>query len=73
MNKNREKFVELVEKRVTRAIKDLRLVGNLANKTNYSYSDDDSKKIIYALENELKNLKKRFESTSAEEEIVFKL
>lgn len=73
MNKNREKFIELAEKRVTRAIKDLRLVGNLANKTNYSYTDDDTKKIFITLESELKNLRRKFESTSSDDDIVFKL
>lgn len=73
MNKNREKFIELAEKRVTKSIKDLRLVANLANKTNYSYTDDDAKKIISALENELKNLRRKFENTSSDEEIIFKL
>ena len=33
MSKNRDKFVELAEKRVTRALKDIRLIGNLSNKT----------------------------------------
>ncbi len=73
MSKNREKFIELAEKRVTKTIKDLRLVGNLANKTNYNYTDDDSKKILNVLENELKNVRRKFESTSSDEDIVFKL
>ena len=37
MKKSRGKFVELAEKRVNKSIKDLRLIGNLANKTNYDY------------------------------------
>lgn len=73
MNKNRDKFIELAEKRVTKSIKDLRLVGNLANKSNYSYSEDDAKKIVAALENELKNLRRKFESTSTDEDFIFKL
>ena len=73
MNKNREKFVELAEKRVARVMKDLRLVGNLSNKTNYSYSDDDVKKILYAIENEIKNLRRRFENYGQNQDIIFKL
>jgi len=73
MSKNREKFIDLAEKRVIKAIKDMRLIGNLANKTNYSYTDDDSKKILNALDNELKNVRRKFESTSSDENIVFKL
>ena len=43
-NKDRAKFVELAEKRVTRAIKDLRLISNLSNRSNYSYSEEDVQK-----------------------------
>ena len=71
--KNRDKFVELAQKRVTRAIKDLRLIGNLANKSNYNYTEDDVKKITNTLESEIKNLKKRFESLSVDDSISFKL
>ncbi len=73
MGKNRDKFIELAEKRVTRAIKDLRLVGNLANKTNYAYTDEDAKKILAALDSEVRNIRKKFENTRPGEEIVFKL
>jgi ABC-type Fe3+-hydroxamate transport system substrate-binding protein len=73
MGKNRDKFIELAEKRVTRAIKDLRLVGNLANKTNYAYTDEDAKKILATLDSEVKNIRKKFENTRPDEEIVFKL
>ena len=60
----RQKFVELAEKRTNRAINDIRLVGNLANRNNYEYSDSDSKAIIRALEEELKVLKAKFERSS---------
>jgi len=71
--KDREKFVELAGKRVSKAIKDIRLIGNLSNKSNYSYTDEDVRKIIRALESEVKKLKQRFETQGASEEIVFKL
>ena len=71
--KDRGKFVELAEKRVTRAMKDLRLIGNLSNKSNYSYSDEDVRKIIKALEVEIRKLKLRFERHGASDEIDFKL
>ena len=60
-NKDHEKFADLAEKRVTRAIKDLRLIGNLANRSNYYYEEQDVKKIIGTLQTELRMLKKRFE------------
>lgn len=62
--KNRQKFVELAEKRVSRAIKDIRLVGNLSNRSNYSYTDEDVKKIVKALRFEVEALKSRFESAT---------
>lgn len=60
----RQKFVELAEKRTNRAINDIRLVGNLANRSNYEYSDADSRAIIRALEGELKTLRAKFEQSS---------
>jgi len=73
INSNREKFVVLAEKRVRRAIKDLRLIGNLANKSNYSYETRDVQKIIKALQKELRDLKERFESSGHRESVEFSL
>ncbi len=72
-NKNRERFVGLAEKRVSRAIKDLRLVGNLSNRSNYSYTEDDARAIFKALEKEIRGLKQRFSSGENGEKPVFKL
>ena len=69
----RQKFVELAEKRVTRAIKDIRLVCNLSNRNNYSYNQDDVKKIVNALEDEIKSLKSKFAEGTADAEVLFKL
>lgn len=71
--KDRGKFVELAEKRVIRVMKDIRLIGNLSNKSNYSYTDEDVRKIIKALEAEIRKLKLRFERHGASDEIDFKL
>jgi ABC-type Fe3+-hydroxamate transport system substrate-binding protein len=69
----REKFVELANKRVTRAIKDLRLVGNLANRRNYTYDEADAKKVIRALQREMDALKARFRGDDGGENSVFSL
>ena len=37
------KFVELATSRVNRSLKELALVGNLANRSNYQYSDEQAK------------------------------
>lgn len=73
MARTREKFVELAEKRVTRAIKDIRLVGNLSNKTNYVYTQKDAEKIISALEKEVKLLRMKFSTGGDEAEDLFRL
>ena len=73
MTEKRDKFVILAEKRVNRAIKDLRLIGNLSNKNNYSYSDSDIQKILVALDQEVKNLKAKFSSDDRKTVPVFKL
>ena len=71
--KDREKFVQLAEKRVRRALKDIRLIGNLSNRSNYSYTAEDSKKIYKALQNAVNELKARFDRKGEKEEIEFKL
>jgi len=72
-NSNREKFISLAEKRVTRAIKDLRLIGNLSNRSNYSYTEEDARKIMSALERELRSMKQRFNAKGEAEKVGFKL
>lgn len=69
----RERFVELANKRVTKTIKDLRLVGNLANRRSYKYDDSDAKKIIRVLQQELDILKARFRGDQGDDDSIFTL
>jgi hypothetical protein len=69
----RNKFVELTEKRVNKALKDIKLIGNLSNRSNYSYTDDDITKIYRALKNALDEMKGRFDSKGSGEDESFKL
>ncbi len=71
--KSREKFVELAEKRVSRALKDIKLIGNLSNRTNYSYTEQDVKKITQALNKAVNDMKTRFEAKGDSEDESFKL
>jgi len=57
------KFVELANKRVNRALKDIKLISNLANRQNYAFSQDQARKIIRVLQQELDFLKQSFQST----------
>lgn len=66
-----EKFVTLAEVRTNKAINAIRLIGNLSNRANYKYTDDQVEQIFAALEAHLKETKKRFASN--EEKDVFKL
>lgn len=73
MRDPREKFVELANKRVTKAIKDLRLIGNLANRRSYKYDDNDAKKIIRALQREISVLRARFSGDNGDDSSIFSL
>ncbi|MDH5630395.1 MAG: hypothetical protein OEY96_09615 [Gammaproteobacteria bacterium] len=70
---DREKFVRLAEKRVNRALKDIKLIGNLSNRSNYKYDDDDVKIIFRTLKNALEEMKKRFDTQEGENKNQFKL
>lgn len=73
MRDKRGKFVELATARVNRAIRELRLIGNLSNRASYDYSDEDAKKIARALQRELDVLKGRFGDSGAASETNFTL
>ena len=69
----RKKFVELAERRVANAIKQIRLIGNLSNRGNYSYTPDDADKITAALNREVRAMKSRFDDGGRASEPEFKL
>lgn len=71
-NERTEKFEKIAERRVTEAIKKLKLIGNLANKRNYSYTEKHVKQIISALETEMKDLRNKFQNDSSGGQIEFK-
>lgn len=70
---DRTKFVGLAEKRVTKALNDIRLIGNLSNRSNYSYTDEDARKIYKALRDAVEEVKNRFERKGGEKAAVFRL
>ncbi len=63
--KDRAKFVDLANKRVSKALNDIRLIGNLANRSNYDYTNEDVTKILRALSDEVASCRKRFEMASS--------
>ncbi len=70
---NREKFIRLAEKRVNNAIKAINLIGNLSNKSNYSYSEADLDKIFSALNSEMKDCRAKFKNSVKDKKNNFSL
>lgn len=60
MSDKREKFVELAEARVNKALKDLQLIGNLSNRSAYEFTEADVRKIFATLQKALETAKSRF-------------
>lgn len=53
MNSKYQKFKNLAEKRVNNTIKNIQLIGNLANTSNYEYTEEDVKKIFKTIKDEI--------------------
>lgn len=73
MRDKRAKFVELANKRVNKAIAQLRLVGNLSNKSAYEFTDEDAKKIVKVLQKEVETLKAKFSDETGSDGSDFQL
>lgn len=69
----RAKFVELANNRVNRALNDIRLIGNLSNRSAYDYTDEDVKKIARALQREIDTMRGRFGTSGSGSESEFSL
>lgn len=72
-NEKREKFVQLAESRTVNAIKAIRVIGKLGNKSHYQYDDADVKKIVSALTKEIEALKARMTEQGGRVTVEFKL
>lgn len=62
MNGKRDKFHELAEKRVSNALKQIQLIGNLANTRAYEYEEEEVKKIFKSLKEELNLAEAKFKA-----------
>lgn len=71
METKRDRFVRLAEARTNKTIEMIRLIGNLANKNNYDYTDADVQKIFGAIEKELKAAKAKYVGSNTND--TFKL
>lgn len=73
MRDKRAKFVQLANQRVNKALEQIRLVGNLSNRAAYDFTDDDTKRIVKALQRAVDTTKARFSETGASADNVFSL
>ncbi len=69
----REKFIELAESRTINAIKAIRVIGKLGNRSAYEYAEVDVKKIASALSREIDALKSRMLKSGSKESVDFTL
>lgn len=69
----REKFVELAESRTKNAIKAIRTIAKLGNRSAYEYGEADVKKIAGALTREVEALKARMLRSGGKESVDFSL
>lgn len=66
-----KKFERLAENRMNELIKKMRLVGNLANKNNYDYTEEHANVILNTIEKEYKDLKKKFTDETRDKDTRF--
>jgi len=60
------KFKRIASGRTSRILEDIRLLGNCANTSNYTYTEVDVVKIFSAIEKELKRTKSLFNKPKTE-------
>lgn len=73
ISKKRLKFVELVEKRTSNAIKSISLIGKLGNRSAYEYGEIDVRKVITALTAEIEAVRAKMSTTGRKSDVTFKL
>ena len=69
----REKFVELAQSRTVNAIKAIRVIGKLGNRSAYEYTEADVKKIASALSREIEALRARMLRSGSKDSVDFSL
>ena len=69
----RDKFVRLAEARTNKIIDMIQLLGNCSNLGAYDYTQQDVDKIFTAIENELREAKKKFSKVDSKKGARFSL
>ncbi len=73
LSRNRLKFIRLAEKRINQVAKQLHLIGNLSNKTNYAYNDEEVEKMFAYIDSCVQSARERFKTTNTGPETMFTL
>ena len=73
LSRNRLKFIRLAEKRINKVAKQLHLIGNLSNKTNYAYNDEEVEKMFAYIDSCVQSARERFKTTSTGPRTLFTL
>ena len=66
-----DKFIRLAEARTNKIIDTLQLLGNCANTAIYEYSQDEVDQIFQAIEQEVRESKRKFNKTKSEKTTRF--
>lgn len=69
----RDKFVRLAEARTNKIINMLQLLGNCSNLGTYEYTSQDVDKIFTAIENGVRDAKRKFNKIGNKKNNEFKL
>ena len=69
----REKFVRIAEARTNKILNMVDLRGNCSNPSIYEYSQSDVNQIFSAIENAIKDAKKKFSAQDTEKTTKFSL
>jgi hypothetical protein len=69
----RAKFVKLANKRIAYTLKAMQLIGNLSNRSAYSYEPADVTKIFTALQTQLDESKARFSPRKEQRKTILEL
>ena len=69
----RDKFVRLAEARTNKIIDMLQLLGNCSNTSAYDYTQADVENIFNAIENEVREAKKKYNKVDSKKSTRFSL
>ncbi|AXQ27481.1 hypothetical protein D0B54_01740 [Solimonas sp. K1W22B-7] len=67
-----KRFERLATRRTEEILKKLKLLGNLSNKSNYTYTDQHVKEMFAAIEREVKTTRERFASRGSKADSSFR-